>query len=69
MKKLQASINKDANKIIKEATQDKAVKNFNFLIDLAMVSTDTMLVPEEPTTFAKTWNHPKMARSHSQRVH
>ena len=42
MKKLQALYNKDANKIIKEAAQDKhAIENLNFLINLAMVTSDT----------------------------
>ena len=54
MRKLQASYNEDANKIIKEATQDKnAIKNLNFLIDLTMVTSDTKPIPEEPMTFAK----------------
>ena len=44
MKKLQASYNEDANKLIEEATQDKAVENVNFLINLAMVTADTMPV-------------------------
>ena len=65
MKKLQALYNDDANKIIKEATEDKAIKKLNFLIDLAMVTTDTMLVPEEPMTFAKAWNHPN-TNSHAK---
>ena len=65
MKKLQASYNDDANKIIKEATQDKAIKNSNFLINLAMVTTDTMLVLEEPMTFDAAWNHPN-ANSHAK---
>ena len=47
MKKLQASYNDDANKIVKEATQDKAIENLNFLVDLAMVTTDTMPAPED----------------------
>ena len=58
MKKLQALYNEDANKIIKKATQDKAIENLNFLINLAMVITDTMPASEEPMTFAKAWNHP-----------
>ena len=57
MKKLQASYNDDANKIIKEATQDKAVENLNFLVDLSMVITDIMSAPEEPATFNEAWNH------------
>ena len=27
-------------------------------MDLAVVTTDTLLVPEEPMTFDKAWNHP-----------
>ena len=59
MKKLQASYNNDANKIIKQATWEKsAIENLNFLIDLDMVTTDTKPIPEEPKTFTKAWNHP-----------
>ena len=58
MKKLQALCNNDVNKIIKEAVQVKVSKNFNFLINLAMVITNTMPVPEEPTIFIEAWNHP-----------
>ena len=58
MKKLQASYNNDATKVIKEATQVKVSKNLNFLINLAMVTTDTMPVPEEPVSFIEAWNHP-----------
>ena len=43
MKKLQASCNDDANKIIKEAMQVKVSENLNFLINY------TMQVPEEPS--------------------
>ena len=57
MKKLQASYN-DANKIIKKATQDKAIENLNFLINLAMAATDTIPVTEESMTFDEAWNHP-----------
>ena len=57
MKKLLASYNNNANKI-KDATQVKVTKNLNFLIDLAMVAAETILVPEEPASFNKTWNHP-----------
>ena len=46
------------NKIIKEATQEKVAKKLNFFIDLAMVTTDTMPVPEEPTSLNEAWNHP-----------
>ena len=58
LQKKQALYNEDANKVIKEATQDKTVKNLNFLIDLAMVTTDIIPVPEEPMTFAKALNNP-----------
>ena len=59
MKKLQASYNKDANKIIKQATKEKsATKNLNILINLAMVTSDTKPVPEEPMTFNEAWDHP-----------
>ena len=54
MKKLQASHNNDASKIVEQATQGKStIENLNFLIDLAMVTTDTKPVPEEPKTFTK----------------
>ena len=54
-----ASYNDDAKKIVKQATQEKsAIKKLNFLINLAMVTTDTKPVPEEPNTFTKAWNHP-----------
>ena len=65
MKKLQASYNEDTTKIIKEATHDKAIKNLNSLINLAMVTIDTMPVPEEPKTFVKACNHPN-ANSHAK---
>ena len=65
MKKLQALYNDDANKIIEEATQDKAMEKLNFLISLAMVTTVTMPVPEEPTTFVEASNHPN-ANSHAK---
>ena len=51
MKKLQASFNDDANKIIKEGTHVKTTENLNFLIDLAMITTESVSVPEEPTSF------------------
>ena len=58
MKKLQASYNNDANKIIKEVTKVKVTKNLNFLIDLAMVTTKNKQVPEEPVLFNEAWNNP-----------
>ena len=51
MNKLKASYNYNANKIIKDATQIKVSENLNFLIDLALVTTKTMPVPEEPASF------------------
>ena len=65
MKKLQASYNDDANKIIKEAMQDKVIENLNFLINLAMVTTDTMPVLEEPMTLNEAWDHPN-ANTHAK---
>ena len=59
MKKLQASYNNDANKIIKQATKEKgAIENLNFLINVAMVSNGIKPTMEEPQTFNKAWNHP-----------
>ena len=58
MKKLQVLYNDDTNKIIQEATGVKVSENLNFLIDLAMVTTKTMPVPEEWTSFNEAWNHP-----------
>ena len=59
MKTLQASYNDDANKIVKQATQEKSgIENLNFLMDLALVIIDTKPVSEEPKTFTKAWNHP-----------
>ena len=49
MKKIQALHNDNANKIVEQATQEKnAMVHLNFLIDLAMVTTDAKPVPEEP---------------------
>ena len=59
MKKLQASYNDNANKIVKQAmNENRAIKNLNFLINLSLVTTNTKPVPEEPKTFTKAWNHP-----------
>ena len=59
MKKLQASYNNNANKIVKQAKQEKGViKNLNFLINLAMATSNTKPVPEEPKNFTKALNHP-----------
>ena len=66
--------NDDANKIVKQAMQEKnAIKNINFLINLAMVTNDTKPAPEEPQTFNEAWSHPnidsgKNARSDLQRI-
>ena len=44
---------------MKQATQEKnAIENLHFLIDLAMVTTDTKPLPKEPKTFTEAWNHP-----------
>ena len=54
IKQLQAVYNEDTNKIIKKATQDKnTIENLDFLIDLAMVTSETKPIPEEPVIFAK----------------
>ena len=59
MKKLQALYNDNANKIIKQVTKEKgAIENLNFLINLAMITTDTKPVSEEPKNLVKAWNHP-----------
>ena len=59
MKKLQASYNDDGNKIVKHATQEKsAIKNLNFLIDLAMVFNDIKPTMDELQTFNEALNHP-----------
>ena len=58
MKKLQALYNNDAKKF-KQAAQEKcAIKNLNFLIDLAILSNNTKPSLEEPQTFNIAWNHP-----------
>ena len=49
----------DANKIVEQATQERnALKNFNFIINLVMVTNDTKPAPGELQTFNETWNHP-----------
>ena len=59
MKKLKALYNNNANKNVKQATQEKSVvKNLNFLINLAMATNDTTPVLEEPKTFSKASDHP-----------
>ena len=58
MKKLQASYNNNANKIVEQATQEKSAnKNLNSIIDLAVVTSSTKPVPKEPKTFNKAWDH------------
>ena len=52
MQKLQVSYNDNANKIV------NAIKNLNFLINLAMVSNNTKSTLEEPQTFNEAWTHP-----------
>ena len=55
MKKLQASYNENANKIVTEVTQEKSAKeNLIFLINLAtfvMVAEDTKQTEDEPQAF------------------
>ena len=59
MKKLQASYNNDANKIVKQATQEKGtIENLNFLINMAMVFNNIKPTLEEPQRLNKAWNHP-----------
>ena len=58
IKKLQASYNDDANKIIEEGNHVKTTQNLNFLINLAMVTTESVSIPEEPASFNEAWNHP-----------
>ena len=58
MKKLQGLYNDNANKIVKQAKNEKsAIKNLNVLIDLSMVTTDIKCVPEETKIFTEPWNH------------
>ena len=58
IKKLQASYSDDANKTVKQATQEKCViKNSNFLINLARVSSNTNPSLDELKTFNEAWNH------------
>ena len=48
MKKLQASYNDNANKIIKQSVKEKdAIKNLNLLMNIDMVANKTKLTPEE----------------------
>ena len=61
MKKLQASYNNDANKIVKESAQEKVKKKLNYSIHLAiiaMVAEDTKPTKDETKTFNIAWNHP-----------
>ena len=59
MKKLQALYNDNANKFVEQTTKEKrAIKNLNFLIDIAMVTNDTKPIPEEPQTFNEAWDQP-----------
>ena len=75
MKKLQASYNDDANKIVEQYTKEKgAIENLSFVVDLAMVSSNIKATLDEPQMFNKAWNHPnkqpqKMVRIHLQRVY
>ena len=59
MKKLQPSYNNDANKILKQVTQEKrAMEHLNFLNDLAMLYNDIKPTLKEPKTFNKVCNYP-----------
>ena len=61
MKNLQASCNKDADNIVKQAEQQKAEsENINFLINLAAIAVlaeKKITMEEKPKTFDKAWNH------------
>ena len=59
MKKLQALYNDDANKIVKQAVKEiSAIENFNFLINLAIMTNYTKPAPEESQIFNEAWDHP-----------
>ena len=59
MKKFQTSCYDDANKIVKQATQEKsAIEDLNFLIHLVMVTKDIKTVSEETKSFNKACDHP-----------
>ena len=46
-------------KIVEQAMKEKsAIKNLNFLINLAMVTNNTRPLPEDPKTFNEAWDHP-----------
>ena len=54
MKKLLASYKKHTNKTVKQTMKEKRdIENLNFLINLAMVTRDTKLLPKEPKTSTK----------------
>ena len=58
MKMLQTKQNKDAKKIVKQATQEKGTnESLNFLINLAIVSNNIKSTLDEPQMFNKAWNH------------
>ena len=58
MKKLQAPYNNDAKKIIEEAAQEQNEKeNLIFLINLAMVASNTKPIKDEPWMFNEAWNN------------
>ena len=61
MKKMQALYNSDANKIVKEAAQEKSAnKSLIFLIDLAMVASNTKPTEDEAQTFNRAWSNPNL---------
>ena len=45
--------------------EKSAIKNLNFLMDLAMVISNIKPVPEEPMSFNEAWNRPN-ANSHAK---
>ena len=59
MKKLQPLNYNYTNKIVKQATQEEgAIEHLNFLINLAMVSSNIKPTLDEPQMFNEAWNHP-----------
>ena len=56
---LQALYSNDTNEIVVQASEEKSTnENLNFLIDLAMVASDTKPSLDKPQMFNKAWNHP-----------
>ena len=44
--------------LLKKQVKKKVPKIFNFLIDPAMVTSNTKPTVDEPQTFNEAWNHP-----------